>query len=259
MSDIPAAWHPDPMGRHEYRYWDGERWTDHVADAGQASTDPLDAQGDASAGTGAAGTGAGDAGADHGTAGDAGAASQQGWSSPESGAYATDQGSAPGGPGQTQAGGDPNAGWSAGPGGGEAGSAPGPQAGWGGAQQQPGGNLSSGLAITALVLGILSLLFSWVPILGAIGGIIAAILGFIGWRKAKRGEAAGAGMAMGGLVTGVIAAIISIGITIALFAFSADLMQMFEEPFDNYEQCIEETGDEDFCQQQLEEDLMEQT
>lgn len=41
------------MGRHEHRYWDGERWTDHVADAGQVSTDPL--HGDASA-TGAAQT-----------------------------------------------------------------------------------------------------------------------------------------------------------------------------------------------------------
>ncbi|MFW5933928.1 MAG: DUF2510 domain-containing protein, partial [Actinomycetota bacterium] len=29
---IPAAWHPDPTGRHEYRYWDGQQWTDHVAD-----------------------------------------------------------------------------------------------------------------------------------------------------------------------------------------------------------------------------------
>jgi Protein of unknown function (DUF2510). len=28
----PADWHEDPTGRHALRYWDGERWTDHVSD-----------------------------------------------------------------------------------------------------------------------------------------------------------------------------------------------------------------------------------
>lgn len=38
----PAGWHPDPMGRHAQRYWDGQQWTDHVADvAGNMTTDPL--------------------------------------------------------------------------------------------------------------------------------------------------------------------------------------------------------------------------
>ena len=37
----PATWYPDPSGRHEHRYWDGERWTEHVADAGIAAVDPL--------------------------------------------------------------------------------------------------------------------------------------------------------------------------------------------------------------------------
>jgi hypothetical protein len=38
----PPAWHPDPTGRHDHRWWDGERWTEHVADAGQASVDPIE-------------------------------------------------------------------------------------------------------------------------------------------------------------------------------------------------------------------------
>ncbi len=45
MSEHPAGWYPDPRGRHEYRYWDGTVWTDHVADQGQASTDPVDVVG----------------------------------------------------------------------------------------------------------------------------------------------------------------------------------------------------------------------
>lgn len=36
-----AGWHPDPGGRHEYRYWDGSRWTDDVSDGGVAARDPL--------------------------------------------------------------------------------------------------------------------------------------------------------------------------------------------------------------------------
>lgn len=34
------GWHPDPSGRHEYRYWDGHTWTPSVADNGVQSTDP---------------------------------------------------------------------------------------------------------------------------------------------------------------------------------------------------------------------------
>lgn len=37
----PAAWHADPTGRHQYRYWDGAQWTDFVADDGVQTTDPL--------------------------------------------------------------------------------------------------------------------------------------------------------------------------------------------------------------------------
>jgi uncharacterized protein YxjI len=36
----PAAWHPDPYGRHELRYWDGTQWTEHVSSHGRQSTDP---------------------------------------------------------------------------------------------------------------------------------------------------------------------------------------------------------------------------
>lgn len=25
-----AGWHPDPLGRFDQRYWDGQRWTQHV-------------------------------------------------------------------------------------------------------------------------------------------------------------------------------------------------------------------------------------
>jgi len=37
----PRSWLPDPSGRHELRYWDGTKFTEHVADAGKISVDPL--------------------------------------------------------------------------------------------------------------------------------------------------------------------------------------------------------------------------
>jgi hypothetical protein len=36
----PAGWYPDPSGRFEMRYWDGDKWTEHVSRAGQTYTDP---------------------------------------------------------------------------------------------------------------------------------------------------------------------------------------------------------------------------
>jgi hypothetical protein len=35
------GWFADPSGRHELRYWDGERWTEHVSDRGTQATDPM--------------------------------------------------------------------------------------------------------------------------------------------------------------------------------------------------------------------------
>jgi hypothetical protein len=37
---MAPGWYPDPAGRHESRYWDGARWTEQIADAGVAGSDP---------------------------------------------------------------------------------------------------------------------------------------------------------------------------------------------------------------------------
>ncbi len=41
LSTSPPGWYADPVHRHEYRYWDGNDWTEHVADAGVRSFDAL--------------------------------------------------------------------------------------------------------------------------------------------------------------------------------------------------------------------------
>ncbi len=45
MSTTPANWYPDPTGRHQLRYWDGNAWTDHVSDNGAQSADPVQPRG----------------------------------------------------------------------------------------------------------------------------------------------------------------------------------------------------------------------
>jgi uncharacterized protein YxjI len=35
-----ANWYPDPSGTHELRYWEGEKWTEHVSDHGRQGVDP---------------------------------------------------------------------------------------------------------------------------------------------------------------------------------------------------------------------------
>ena len=35
-----AGWFDDPTGAHELRYWDGDEWTDHVADGGVTFRSP---------------------------------------------------------------------------------------------------------------------------------------------------------------------------------------------------------------------------
>ena len=38
-ASAPANWYPDPSGRFELRYWNGDKWTEHVSTGGQQSTD----------------------------------------------------------------------------------------------------------------------------------------------------------------------------------------------------------------------------
>ena len=43
-SSSPEGWYEDPLGRHHHRYFDGDQWTEHVADNGTVSVDPLKAE-----------------------------------------------------------------------------------------------------------------------------------------------------------------------------------------------------------------------
>ncbi|GGF42749.1 hypothetical protein GCM10011519_15800 [Marmoricola endophyticus] len=89
---------------------------------------------------------------------------------------------------------------------------PPPAPGQGYPPAQPKGG--SGLAIGALVLGILALLLSLTVVGGILLGLVALILGIVASGRAKRGVATGRGIAITGIVLGVIGALISIGVIV---------------------------------------------
>ncbi|MTE11893.1 DUF4190 domain-containing protein [Nocardia aurantiaca] len=71
-------------------------------------------------------------------------------------------------------------------------------------QESPQGK---GMAITALVFGILGMLTFWTVLLTVVGvlcGVIAIILGVIAVVKARRGASGGFGMALAGAIMGGI-------------------------------------------------------
>lgn len=87
---------------------------------------------------------------------------------------------------------------------------------------------SHAVAIAALVVGIVSLLLFWAFGLGAVLGIVAVILGVKGTNAAKKHPARpGNGLAVGGIVTGVIGILAGLVIgglvlAVALFGEAAE-------------------------------------
>jgi len=84
----------------------------------------------------------------------------------------------------------------------------------------PGRSLPTGMAVASLVLGIIGLLTAFF-LLGGLLGLVAMILGIIALGKIKRGEADGKGLAIGGIVTGVLAMLGALLIVITVGAFFA--------------------------------------
>jgi hypothetical protein len=86
---------------------------------------------------------------------------------------------------------------------------------------QPAGPRTDGLAIAALVVGIFSLICSWIC-LGIILGPAAAIMGFISRNRiaASGGTIGGGGLAIAGLVLGILGFLASAAFVL-IYAISA--------------------------------------
>jgi Domain of unknown function (DUF4190) len=64
-----------------------------------------------------------------------------------------------------------------------------------------------GLAVTSMVLGIVSLAFIWLPLIDLISppcAVLAVIFGFMALPSINRGERLGKGFAIAGVVTGIV-------------------------------------------------------
>ena len=75
----------------------------------------------------------------------------------------------------------------------------------------------NGLGIAALVVAIIALIS---VVGGVVLGVVAVILGFLGWQRAKRGEATNGGIAIAGIVLGILSiieAIVVIALSVWVF------------------------------------------
>jgi hypothetical protein len=70
----------------------------------------------------------------------------------------------------------------------------------------------SGIAVAALVLGVLAIPLALTVYLGVIAGLIGLLLGLIGVIRTRPGRATGRGMAIAGAVTGLIGLVMAIAL-----------------------------------------------
>ncbi len=112
-------------------------------------------------------------------------------------------------------------------------------------------NTGHGMGVAALIMGIISIVVAFIPCLGLLAfftGIVAIVLGAIGISQASRAKAP-TGLAIGGLVTGALALLISIAQIVFFAGFSKNfdvIGDRLEEVFEDVEKDIREdfeTGD----------------
>jgi hypothetical protein len=92
----------------------------------------------------------------------------------------------------------------------------------------PAPSQTNGLAIGALILGVLAVISSWTVAGGVLLGIAAIVLGFIG-RRRDRAAGRGAGLSIAGIVTGIAGVVLG-GLFLALYIAIGDAAN---DPFDD--------------------------
>lgn len=120
------------------------------------------------------------------------------------------------------------------------GAAPGP------APALPPRVLPKGMAVAALVLGILAVVNCWIPVVNLIAvvlGAIAIALGFTARSRARKGLAAGAGMGLAGAVLGIVAAVLSLLISLGALAVAYLVYDDAYAPFGSGSSQVQPGGD----------------
>lgn len=107
----------------------------------------------------------------------------------------------------------------------------------------------NGLGIAALIAGILSLPAAFTIFGGFILAVVAIILGIIGYRRARSGEASNGGMAIAGIVLGVLGIVLS-AVLIAIGVWSFNTFGGRD-----YLDCMTQAGNDPAAQAQCQEDF----
>lgn len=101
---------------------------------------------------------------------------------------------------------------------------------------QPPAAPRNGLGIAALVVAVIALIGSFSIVGGIVLGIAAVVLGFLGRGRARRGEANNGGVALAGIILGVIS-------IIAGLAFIAIWVGLFKDVgAGDYFDCLQQAG-----------------
>lgn len=103
-------------------------------------------------------------------------------------------------------------------------------------QQPTGARPTNGLAIAALVCGLLSVPLFITIVGGILLGLVAIVLGVLGLNRAKKTQNSGKGMAITGIVSGALGLILSV----AAIAGLSFLGQQIEEDPEGFQQQLEE-------------------
>jgi hypothetical protein len=101
------------------------------------------------------------------------------------------------------------------------------------------------------VLGVLALL-TGLFVIGGLLGIVAIVLGVLGRKKAKRGEASNGGMALAGIVLGALGLLLSVLVVGGVASF------LGSEEGGNLTECLQDAGNDTAAQQQCQTEFEDQ-
>ncbi|MFI6346699.1 DUF4190 domain-containing protein [Streptomyces sp. NPDC050560] len=111
---------------------------------------------------------------------------------------------------------------------------------------------SNGLAIAALVLGILACVLFWTVAGGIVLGLLALVFGVIGARRARGGTAPHRGKAIAGAILGVL------GLIVSSVILAAGISIFNSDEFHDYNDCMKHANsqsDKDHCAKEFKNDL----
>jgi len=121
----------------------------------------------------------------------------------------------------------------------------------------------NGLGVAGLVFGILALLTCWIPIVGLVLGIVAIVLGALGRSRVKKMQATNGGVALTGLILGVLSTLVNIAITVLAFVFGVAFLnsgagQSIQQCIAQAQQAPDPVAAQQACQQQIQQQIQRQ-